>query len=136
VSEFSVASTFLVSIDPSSRHQPFRSASTILPVGIDHPWSASTLPVDIDHPWSASTLPVGIDPSGRHRPPLWSASTLRSVATNLPVGIFALSAHHSFLAVAILTLPLRPSDPLGPQLIQRVGINSTIRFGFLRSVWL
>jgi hypothetical protein len=93
VSEFSVASTFLVGIDhPLGRRRPFWSASTSLRVGIDQPifWLASTsLWVGIDQPvfWSASTsLLVGIDQlSGRHRS-FGPASTLRSASTT-PVGI-------------------------------------------------
>jgi hypothetical protein len=78
----------------------------------------------------ASTLLVGIEhPSGRHRPSFWSASTLL-------VGTFTHSALLSFLAVTALALPLRPSGPLGPLLVQRVGINPSIRFGCLRSAFI
>jgi hypothetical protein len=143
VSEFSVASTLLV--------------------GIDHPWSALTLPVGTTSTLpvgTTSTLPVGtssislligIDTSGRHRPTFWSASTLPIItastlpvrtASTLPIGSSQPSgwyyALHSFLVVAIVTLPTRPSDPhgsLAPWLIQRVRIKPTTQFGFLRSVW-
>ena len=79
----------------------------------------------LDH----SPVPLGFTPRTR------SSTCSIPRASTLPVGLFAHMALLNSLAVAVLTLLLLPSLPLGPWLIQRIRIKHPNRLGFLQSVF-